>query len=404
MRGLIFILTVIVLVGGSQNAHVLGLTPEQKRVIDSGAYYFNVEATPLQDSCSLLVANVGNILTSAEITEIERNRPVYEAAAQQANIPWAMIATVHLKETRLSRSNPGNGQGIYQFVNANGGPYPAGPVTDAEFERQTLLAANFLRGKLAANLESNRELSASGGSPDTIKDTFFSYNGRARVYAEQAAALGFNPETQPFEGSPYVMNKADPQRDPTINTTTWGQIKRDFGGIEYPANDFYGAYVTYAAIAGEGTDNCNQDFRNRIVQIAREEMALGANEAEGTYLKYTGGVHAEWCAYFASWVLDKAGVPFEGGPIPAVTNIRAYARDRGWYYEKNDTSFTPQPGDLAIYKENLMPFPSHVNIVISYDAANNTITTIGGNETNTIREYTNSRTLPALSGFVRINP
>lgn len=387
-----------------QTGAVSALSPEQKRIIDSGVYYFNTQPTPLRSNCSILTADVGNILTSAELTSIEQNRPVYEAAAQEANIPWAMIATVHLKETRLSRSNPANGQGIYQFVNANGGPYPAGPVTDAEFERQTLLAANFLRSKLSANLEGNRELTKDGGTPETIKDTFFSYNGRARVYAEQAESLGFNKETQPYEGSPYVMNKADPQRDPAINKTTWGQIKRDHGSIEYPANDFYGAYVTYVAISGSGGQNCSQDFRNRIVQIAREELALGANEAEGTYLKYTGGVHAEWCAYFASWVLDEAGVPFENGPIPAVSNIRAYARERGWYYEKNDSSFTPQPGDLAIYKENLMPFPSHVNIVVSYSAADNTITTIGGNETNTIREYTNPRTLPALSGFVRINP
>lgn len=54
------------------------------------------------------------------------------------------------------------------------------------------------------------------------------------------------------EGSPYVMNRADAKRDPTVEPTksnnTWGQIKVDYGKIEYNANLDYGAYVLYEAL------------------------------------------------------------------------------------------------------------------------------------------------------------
>ena len=48
------------------------------------------------------------------------------------------------------------------------------------------------------------------------------------------------------------MNRADQKRDPTVEPTksnkTWGQIKKDFSSIEYPANEDYGAFVVYCAI------------------------------------------------------------------------------------------------------------------------------------------------------------
>ena len=62
--------------------------------------------------------------------------------------------------------------------------------------------------------------------------------------------MGFDRDTQGYEGSPYVMNMADARRDPTVSPTTWGQIKHDNGSIEYPANRGYGAFIIYSALAG----------------------------------------------------------------------------------------------------------------------------------------------------------
>lgn len=182
------------------------------------------------------------ILSDDQMKKIQENQSVYEKAAQETKVPWQMLAVIHLRETGLARTNPGNGQGIYQNAARDGGPYPPGPVNEAEFLRQTVYAGNKLR-----NMAGSKKDQLAAGDPDAVKDVFFSYNGRAAVYVRQAKSLGFE---NGYEGSPYVMNIADAKRDPAVNKTTWGQIKRDYGGLEYPANNDYGAFVVYAGIAG----------------------------------------------------------------------------------------------------------------------------------------------------------
>lgn len=191
------------------------------------------------------------VLSQAQLQAVKQNSSAYQQAAQQVDIPWQMIAVIHLRETGLKLANPDNGQGLYQFVDRHGGPYPAGPVSQQEFLRQSVLAAQFIKGKASANFAANQKLSAGSTETDSVKDTFYSYNGRA--YAEQAAQNGFNRNSQAFEGSPYVMNRADAKRDPIAlgpNEHTWGQVKEDNGPIEYPANSDYGAFVEYAALTG----------------------------------------------------------------------------------------------------------------------------------------------------------
>ncbi len=190
------------------------------------------------------------ILTQAQSDAIAQNKSAYETAASSVDIPWAMIAAIHIKESGLKRANPSNGQGVYQFADKHGGPYPTGPVDDAEFLRQTILAAQFIKGKASANYPENRDLTSSGSTVNAIKDTFYSYNGRASQYAEQASRKGFDPATQAYEGSPYVMTKADKARDPDVYPNEWGQIKVDYGPLAYPANNSYGAFVLYGALAG----------------------------------------------------------------------------------------------------------------------------------------------------------
>ena len=86
-----------------------------------------------------------------------------------------------------------------------------------------------------------------------MKYGFFAYNGVADVYKDQATKLGFtSAQANNGEGSPYVMNRYDKMRDPTVEPTksngTWGQIKTDRGKIIYPANSDYGAYVVYRSL------------------------------------------------------------------------------------------------------------------------------------------------------------
>ena len=197
------------------------------------------------------------IFNDAQLSKIQQNQVFYEKAQDETGIPWQMLAVIHIREHSALRHGPANRQGPYQdFAKnppegvraADGNGWKEGEYTDAEFQIATNWAANFIRGK--AGNKADTLLS----DQEAVKYTFFGYNGRAKVYVDQAKALGYTDEQAANgEGSPYVMNRADEQRDPTVNTTTWGQIKVDGGAIEYPANKDHGAYVMYASLAGIGT-------------------------------------------------------------------------------------------------------------------------------------------------------
>ena len=75
----------------------------------------------------------------------------------------------------------------------------------------------------------------------------------AAAYKTQAINLGFtSAQANNGEGSPYVMNRADKRRDPTVEPTksngTWGQIKTNGGKLSYPANSAHGAFVLFSAL------------------------------------------------------------------------------------------------------------------------------------------------------------
>lgn len=346
-----------------------------------------------------------DILTKAQLSAIESNRPFYEKAANKVDIPWQMIAVIHVRETGLARENPSNGQGIYQIVSGEGGPYPTGQVSDDEFQRQTNFAAGFIKSKAASNYAPNRTLNKSA-APEVIKDTFFSYNGRASVYEQQAGSIGFDPNTQGYEGSPYVMNKADAKRDPGKNPTGWGQIKRDHGPIEYPANSDYGAFVQYAGLAGVslgGTcdTTASGPVRQRVVELAKQELELWNNGTlkPGTdYHKYSQGRNENWCADFVSWIYNKAGYPLaetKEGNVPSVDGVKAIGEQNKKFSYHPSSGYTPKPGDLVIQKG---PDISHVMIVAAVNG--NVMTVIGGNQGGGGGGYTSSKvTQYNITGF-----
>ncbi len=181
------------------------------------------------------------ILTDAQLNLLNYNKPFYQSAANKYGIPWKMLAAIHYRETKLKRECPSNGDGPYQIWGKN---YPVGPLTDAQFQSMTDEAAEFIKRKAG-----NRNLN----NVENVKYTFFAYNGVAAAYKTQALNLGFTQaQANIGEGSPYVMNRADCWRDPTVEPTksnrTWGQIKSDGGSVSYPANNDYGALVVYCAI------------------------------------------------------------------------------------------------------------------------------------------------------------
>lgn len=136
------------------------------------------------------------------------------------------------------------------------------------------------------------------------------------------------------------------------------------------------------------TTTIGGDTATKIVTIAMQELAAGASEANGGYLKYTDGRNENWCADFASWVLNQAGVPFTGGQsggwrIAAVDGVQAWFQQQGKFRAAR-AGYIPKPGDIAIFNQGLSPYPSHVAIVISVSGTSMTV--IGGNQSNKITQ------------------
>ena len=129
----------------------------------------------------------------------------------------------------------------------------------------------------------------------------------------------------------------------------------------------------------EPTAPAPQNIRQNILDVAEREYAKRPVEYDRTVLQYTEGLREEWCADFVSYVYREAGQalsnPYSGSwRIPAVTSLRLYFASNDRYRAAG--SYTPRPGDVAIYGGR------HTNIVVAVDG--NTMTTIGGNENNTI--------------------
>ena len=195
------------------------------------------------------------VFTDEQMKAIKANQPFYQEAAEKYGIPWEVIAVIHKREHGLARSNPSNGQGVYQFASAErrasckGGVFSAGKISDEQFQIQTNCAADAIKNSYGSGLDLNTD--------DGVKKMFFKYNGMAQVYIDQALKLGFSQaEAENGEGSPYVMNRYDEKREPS---STWGQIKRDYGSIEYPANNDFGAFTMYKALTCTGESIISDD-------------------------------------------------------------------------------------------------------------------------------------------------
>lgn len=181
-------------------------------------------------------------------TRLNENKSVYQQVATETGVPWQVLAAVHYREFNMAVSNPANGQGIYQLY-SSGQYFPPGAVDRNGFIHQTRLAANFIQGKAqyvpATSTIKARKLTTNDTDTNLIKSTLFSYNGRASAYAQQAATYGYSSSSQPYEGSPYVMNKFDCER------RSMGLITSDGGNSLTGTDTRMGAFTLYARLKGD---------------------------------------------------------------------------------------------------------------------------------------------------------
>ncbi|HSX00436.1 MAG TPA: hypothetical protein VLH38_05360 [Patescibacteria group bacterium] len=216
-----------------------------------GGSLFVLSPTQKVHAATTDCSDVFTPLSSFVITGVNANKSFYVHAMEETGVPWEMLAAIHYRETNFSHSNPSNGQGIFQFANGAGGPYPAGAVSDDEFYRQLKFMATKIQTDYvyrnspnpASNIPS-RHLMPGEQDINFIKNTLYSYNGRSSEYAQRAAQYGYNPGTTPFEGSPYVMNRFDCQR------ARMGMITQDYGSID-GTDTRYGTFTIFARLRGD---------------------------------------------------------------------------------------------------------------------------------------------------------
>ncbi len=132
-----------------------------------------------------------------------------------------------------------------------------------------------------------------------------------------------------------------------------------------------------------------------VIAWARAEKAKGIDEAtDQDYISqnYSRGRVEAWCADFVSTAMAKnGGSPW--GHMPAVASIANWAKQHNAFYAKGTGE--PRPGDVIIFQGQGM---SHVAIVTG--VSNGRVHTIGGNESDTIKEQSYALNDGRITGYV----
>lgn len=211
--------------------------------LDKGLPYYIQGDVCSNNSSGTSTPNPNNTLPTDIQTKIKQLQPTYEAAAKQVDIPWQILAGIHYREAGLRTDAD------LQAGNPFGGPYNQSSTSYAKYgypknlEESLVIAGKVLQDDAQQSGLFKKKLSATAVDTEAIKDALFTYNGRASVYAQQAATLGFDPVKQPYEGSPYVMSKFDAKH------TDMKIITKDGGGLD-GIDARYGAFTIYFMLGG----------------------------------------------------------------------------------------------------------------------------------------------------------
>lgn len=333
----------------------------------NGIYHYRGDA----DKCG--VSEGGNqnyagetVWSEAELDAFSENQAIYEEAADEYDFPWQVLAVLHSMETGLRRYNPENGQGVYQLYSytgggSNGNRFEPGAIDEAEFRRQTLIAAQVVSGMVG-------DLNDS----DNIKRLFFKFNGTSSKYIEKALAMGFSQaEAENGEGSVYVMNRYDAQRDPTSGEMDPNWPGRYVADGQYDASStstVFGAFVKYEALAGNSY--CS-DAGGSIVETAlllswdghghskddpKPEYVTAMKEI-GSYQSYCNesgcAPPGASCDVFVSAVMRYSGSD-SAFPLTGPAVQKQYMESHPDMYMRVEASDVSdlEPGDILVTTEN----------------------------------------------------
>jgi hypothetical protein len=321
------------------------------------------------NTCSAGSTVSSSKLPSDVVANINKLKPLYEQASTATGVPWQLLAAVHYRE------NNNDPNGDLQAGNPIGGPYSQKSTAYETYggypkslEQSMEMAGRQLTALSRSDI-SGHAVNVPNPDPESIKDTLFSYNGRAQQYYAQAAALGFDPATQPYEGSPYVMNNFDDKhKDMKI-------ITHDNGPLD-GVDTRYGAYAVYVFLGGGSSQTVSSDgsclsgdaAQNIVATILRYawpdyhpapyldttsayQAAIQNAKANGEYVG--GGDHPGIdCGGFVTRVMRDSGADPNYNQANGDTLVQqAYLEAQPEKYEKL-TSITGttdlQAGDIAI--------------------------------------------------------
>lgn len=306
------------------------------------------------------------VWSDAEMEAIQANRKVYEEVANKYHFPWQILAVIHYHESSFAKSNPSNGQGVYQLYGYTGGGNNAnrfvpGPISEEEFKRQTYLAADEI-----SEHAGDRDLN----DPDNVKWLFFAYNGQASVYKQKALNMGFTVEqANNGEGSPYVMNRADAKRDPTSSGMSKYWPGRYVGDGVYDSDSTstrFGAFVQYEVIAGTGqcSTGAGGTIAETAIQLSWDGHGHSKNDPKPEYVAamkevgsyMTGCGHGTCapigasCDQFVGTVMRYSGADPDF-PVFGPANQEQHMKDHPDMYveiqHNNDLSVL-EPGDIFV--------------------------------------------------------
>ncbi len=210
-----------------------------KSIINNTEFYGEEEAA---STCSASVTSASSGLPHDIASNIDALQSTYEKVSKQTNVPWQLLAAIHFRE---SNNNP---NADVQAGNPFGGPYKMESTDYATYgyptnlEESLVIAAKHLIGASKIGVV-KKPINVANPDSEAVKDTLFSYNGRASPYAAQAEKLGFNSETQPYEGSPYVMNNYDAKHKNML------MISQDHGSPD-TVDTRLGAFTVYSRLGG----------------------------------------------------------------------------------------------------------------------------------------------------------
>lgn len=176
---------------------------------------------------------------------------------------------------------------------------------------------------------------------------------------------------------------------------------------EFQANQR--AYLLDKEAENEKSKRSGGGDSSALVEIARQEMG---NAGGMKFISWFGGFGAgtPWCAIFASWVSNEAGL-IEGEDYPR------HAAVFGWHqwavendkFEPANGSYEAQPGDMVLYDwSGTGSFAagggSHIDIVVEH-VKGQSLKVIGGNVSDDVQEYDATHSLNGgkVMGFVVMN-